>query len=140
MRDLYLPTEITICGADITDEGLRVLGDLKSLESIILSNTKVTNAGLTPISKLPSLGQIWLEPQRAAKDLSDDGLAVFVGHPKLRYVTLADRGFTDASVEHLLKMPFVSDLRLTETSITPTGIAAIKKARPNTRFLSASGQ
>ncbi len=140
LLDLHDVQEIVLCGAAVTDEGLRVIGELQNLESLAVSNTQITNAGLAFISKLPVLGQLWLEPMRGTLSLSDEGLACFEGQTKLRSLTLVDRGFTDTAIPHVLKIPLIHELRLTETAIGPAGITALKKQRPTMRLLSQTNQ
>ncbi len=140
LRDLFEVQELVLCNAPVTDDGLHVVAELKALQSLVVLGTKITNAGLESVNKLPELSQLWLEPAPGSTSLSDDGLAILAGHRTLRALTLVDRGFTDAAIPHLLKIPQVYELRLTETATTAAGIAALKKQRPQVWLLAETNQ
>ena len=64
-------TEMNLSGSDATDADLKKkLAGLKSLESLLLSGTQITDAGLKELAGLKSLSTLWLN----STQITDAGL------------------------------------------------------------------
>jgi internalin A len=136
LKDLVDVGDVIVARTAITDKGLTMIAELKSLQSLLLVETKATNAGVKLLADLPELSHLWLEDSTDGKSLNDDALATFKGHRKLFNLTLSGRGFTDASLPHVLAVPQLFELQLRGTSVTTAAIADLKRQRSAIRLTS----
>jgi hypothetical protein len=132
-------------GTGITDEGMKYLEGMTSLEDISLSE-HITDQGLAHIAGLKNLQRISLSDR-----ITDDGLHHLLGLPKLESIgplgagvtgkgldTLAplktltgirlfNAPITDDDLDKLLAFPELSYLHLAGTKITDAGLAKVAK-------------
>ena len=87
----------------ITDESLTVLGSLKCLRSIDLSDTAVTDNGVRHLADMPHL---------------DD-------------LNLANTAVTDATLHRLHGLARLNILDVTDTQVTATGVDLLQQAKPH---------
>ena len=80
---------LNLAGANVTDEGLLVIGGLPNLAKLHLENTQITDAGLAHLSALD----------------------------KLEYLNLYGTQVTDAGLEHLKSLPKLKRLYLWQTKV-----------------------
>lgn len=66
--------------------------------------------------------------------VSDANLAPFAGHPNLQRVVLRDTGVGDDVFAVLESLPALRQVSLELTHVTPGGLAAFRKARPDVRI------
>lgn len=92
----------------ITDEGMAHLSKAKSLESLILFNTKVTDKGVAHLGSLQHL----------------------------EYLSISSTHITDASVPTLSKLKSLKRLWTTGTSITSEGADRLRQALPHCEVIS----
>jgi hypothetical protein len=89
---------VSLTDARITDEGLRLLGEMPELTSLYLRNTAITDAGLVHLK----------------------------GLKRLFLINLSDTAITDKGLEHIARMPQVTMLRLDGTKVTDEGLGHLK--------------
>jgi hypothetical protein len=140
LADLHNVRDLFLERAPITDEGLKTVSQLKALYVLHVTDTQATSAGVQSLAALPELTHLWLENPAGSTLLGDDALVAFKGKPKLFQLTLGGRGFTDKSLSHVLEIPRLFHLRLTDTDTTAAAIAAAKQKRPSLRFPAETNQ
>ena len=70
--------------------------------------------------------------------LPEDGLRSFEGLP-VRSINFRGSSLTDRGLEHLARVPRLSEINVTGTSVTDHGINQLHKALPNLRIVRKSG-
>ena len=132
-------------GANITDEGLRTVGQLKRLKTLSLSGTKITDDGLHYLSGLTSLedlnidktkvtqaGLVHLKPLTALRDLrfyqtiNDEGAANLAQLKSLRKLT-SNLDVTDKGLAELVKLPHLESLSVGGDGVTDAGLEHIAR-------------
>lgn len=127
---------------DITDDGLARIGKLAELEQFFLRRIHISKQGLTVLSRMPRLKRLVLQGLQVTdddltslaqlttvealdlvsmKDVGDKTIKILEPLPRLKALTLARVGISDAGLQHL--NPRVESLNLFETQITDAGIA-----------------
>lgn len=128
-----------------TDEDLRIIGTLKSLERLFFWDAKgITDEGVSHLSGLTRLGKVHL----SFSHIGDEGLRVLADLPNIEYISVqggrfTDRGLeclkdkkqlrglwvgigptkiTDAGVRHLSGLTNLEYLELQKTGVTDTGL------------------
>jgi len=82
----------------IDDPALVLLCEVPTLENLVLQSTRVSNAGLSQLARLPALAHLRLKDNRQ---------------------------LDDECVPHLLALPCLHSLQVHETSITAIGLARL---------------
>jgi thiol-disulfide isomerase/thioredoxin len=146
---------------EFTDEAMAHLKDIKSLKSLILIQSQVTDDGLVNLKNLTNLEllALWRNDQFTDKALdhlrglnnlkilrfddaqiTDDGLkklkqfGLLTG---LEFLVLTRTQITDAGLLHLKGLAQLQELSLTGTGITDTGLSYLKEHKKlQTLFLS----
>lgn len=142
------------------DAVLEPIGGMKSLRTLELGSTKVTEAGVAHLGGLTDLERVNLSytPQ------TDDGLKHLAGMKKLKSLNLAKcqiegpglahlaamkqleelhleyNPLTEEALPHLLRLTGLRDLNLTQTKIGDDAALALKKALPKARIRDAWGE
>lgn len=99
---------LQMANADVTDETLRLLGNLKQLRELDLNNTGIT----------------------------DSGLALLAAPPSLQRLRLANTAITDAGFKaHLMDLPTLMELDLRGTQVRTDAISKWRAAKPGRRAL-----
>jgi Leucine-rich repeat (LRR) protein len=148
----------------ITDDGLKQIGRLTSLERLFLNNNDGLTSGLLEeiahlknlnrleidsvaldeadlvhlpeLSKLETLG---MSCSHSTAKLTDLGLAYVSRLPSLRSVTIQGARITDDGVNHLIQLKGLESLGLSHTEITDQGVAALANGLPNLLQLGLTG-
>lgn len=105
----------------VTDDGLKSISGMSTLEKISLGETSVTDAGLAHLSPLTKLQKIWL--QNTA--ITDAGLAHLSNLPELSFLVLYDTAITDAGLDALKSLPKLKRLGLRGTKVTDAALAKL---------------
>lgn len=101
--------EVNFRGAEVTDETMQHLLGLRRVESVLLNETAITDAGLEPIGKLTTLKNLDLR----GCSVSNEGMAHLTGLKNLKALRLSgksgattvdDEGFTHFSALTSLKV------------------------------------
>jgi len=127
--------ELTLRGSRVTDARLAVLAKLPSLESLSLDSDSMTDRGLACIEKLAHLETLWLR----GSQISDAGLVHLEHLPALKTVDLSGLPITDAGLVHLDGLTKLESVQLegfgspARTQISPAAIDRLKKKFPGLR-------
>ncbi len=105
-------------GTSIGDGDLRHLQAMRSLRSVDLARTRVTDVGLIHL-----LGCVDLEIVSLwDTTVSDDGLALLGRLPNLRHLGLGNTAVTDAGLRHLAGLRRLRLVQLTGTDVAGPGL------------------
>jgi hypothetical protein len=149
---------------NVTDEGLKKIERLTSLERLFLNNndgltssllakiSHLTNlnrleidsialdeADLIHLAKLTKLETLGLSCSNSKSKLTDRGLAFVSQVPSLQSLTIQSAKFTDVGVPDLLKLKKLRFLDLSHTEITDQGLESLAKEFPNLLRLGLTG-
>jgi hypothetical protein len=137
----------------VTDEGARHLAHLENVENVHISGSRMGDAALEALSKLPKLTRMSLQ-QNAFTDsglahladmqqlrslwigmskgkITDAGLAHLAGLEALEQLDLQQSQITDAGLEHLKGLKNLRSLYLSNARVTEVGLADLHEALPN---------
>lgn len=115
----------------ITDKGLSSLKDLRRMENLDVSGTKITDSGLKHLAGWKELSIL----DASQTPLTDKGVSELAKLTELRRLYLADTAITDAAVKDLVKLKNLGTLNVSGTKISAEGIAALRKALPDTTVI-----
>ncbi|WP_439630071.1 protein kinase domain-containing protein [Gemmata sp.] len=108
----------------ISNADLVRLSALPGVENLALGEHRLTDAGLAPL--LNWKGSLQLIALRGGT-VTDEGMAVVAGLPRVGVLDLVGMGVTDAGVERLAGMAAVYQLALNRTRITDAGLRHVAK-------------
>ena len=127
---------------------------LKRLGGLHLSGSKITDAGLVHLRKLPNLYYLTLQEVAITDDglrhleglgieelalpmtqISDRGIIHLARMPALVRLNLALTGVTDAAIPDLAKLKNLRALCLSGTSVSDAGCRKLRNALPNLKYL-----
>jgi hypothetical protein len=118
---------------NLTESGLRRLGRLGKLETLIFVDTSgrstggMTDATLTAIELMPQLTSLHLEGHH----ITDAGLANIHWPAGLTELNLSGTRITDQGLEHLKKISTLQRLVILDTQVTYEGVVELHRALPN---------
>jgi Leucine-rich repeat (LRR) protein len=142
-------TVLDLNSAPITDEGLKHITKLANLESLNLTNTKITEAGfaatlatpklrtlnltgcllspgmLETLSKLENLEELLLD----RTSITDKELVALESLGKLKLLDLSSTQISDAGFQSLAKLTSLETLRINHTSVTGQGMQFFKRKK-----------
>ena len=130
----------------MTNEGLARLAELKSIETLVLWNTPISDEGLVHLAGMPELRGLWL----GATKTSRKGLASLAGCKKLEYLEMAQISpnlqsevvanvrfldltgarITDDDLRHLHGLDRLKILDIFDTDVTSEAVAELQEALP----------
>lgn len=122
LADLYRLGKLHLVGAPVGNEGLKQVR-LQDLTSLVLYETKVTDAGLAVLAACPQLEDLRLEGTLGGKELSDAGLEHLRRLAGLKTLWLYGPGFTDRALDVLKTCPSLVAVTLCNTAVTRRAIA-----------------
>lgn len=109
------------------DDGLAKVAPFKNLETLLVWQTDVTDAGLAVVGELPKLNKLQL---KALGDVTDAGMDHVAKATMLVDLDLSESGVTDEGLAKLHGLKNLTTLNVANTAITEDGIDAIKEAIP----------
>jgi hypothetical protein len=104
----------------ISNADLIRLSALPGVENLALGEHRLTDAGLGPL--LNWKGTLQLLALRGGGAVTDEGMAVVAGLPRVGVLDLVGLGITDAGLERLAGMASVYQLALNRTRVTDAGL------------------
>jgi internalin A len=113
-------------GTRLTDLGVAKLANLKKLRSLNLSGSLVTGAVLKTLAGLPNLQQLSLWN---AEGIDDSAAAGFSALQNVTRLDLSNTRIGDETLKALATLPKLQHLYVSETAVTPGGLAAFKQQR-----------
>jgi internalin A len=114
-------------GTRITDFGLSKIAQLKKLRQLDLGGTSITVNGLKMLASLPDLRRLNLWNVAAIDDTAAPHLETLRA---LNTLDLSNTNVGDASLARLAKLTNLRRLYVSETKVTPEGLAAFRKQAP----------
>lgn len=122
IADLKNLQALAVSSTKITDAGLAHLAKLTALKSLYLNDTRIKDAGLAHLAKLTGLQRLDLDSTR----ITGAGLAHLAKLTDLYWLNLKDTQITDARLAHLAKLTGLEILTLSGTPITDAGLAHLE--------------
>ena len=116
-------------GTRITDLGVAKLVNLKKLRYLNLSGSVVTAGVLKTLAGFPNLQRLSLWN---ADGINDSGAAGFESLQSVTSLDLSNTGIGDRTLTALAKLPKLQRLYITDTAVTPAGLAAFKQQHSST--------
>jgi len=119
--------EIILESRPIVDDDLVHLSGLDTLETLNLSGTDITGAGLVHLANLTNLKILYLGGgyQKPSK-VGDEGLAHLTNLSQLEQLVLSDSQITDEGLAHLAGLTKLKSLYLFQTRITDEGLKQLE--------------
>jgi len=116
LRDLHDLRFLYLVECPVTGAAVDSIGQCKTLESLVLYETGITDADLAPLAKLDTLRRLRLEGTTGGKEFTDAALQELT-HLRLEKLVLYGKGFTLKSLEVLAEMPALKQLYLYDAAI-----------------------
>lgn len=125
LEDLYQVSEIAFAEAPVSDAVVPIIAPLK-LDVLAIERTRITDAGLEPLRKHPTLGELRL---MSTGSVTDESLSI-INSLQLERLMLAGSGFTNETLDRLAPRSSLRQLSLAETAISGERLSQLKKSRP----------
>ena len=128
---------------ELTDESLRTIARVRSLESLTVTNGTFTDDGFSQLSNLPELKVLYLMDRMAqsilvdkgrAVDISDADIAQIVRSSGLTDLRVSSRTLTNEGLSHLSLLVNLEELDLGSTNATDEGFRQLSEL-PNLKSL-----
>jgi hypothetical protein len=112
----YLPSlkELYLHRSNVTDDELKYISPLNTLELLSLDGCRITDNGLDQLSQLHEMKALYLRDT----PISDQGVCTMKSFPRLEVLDLEGTQVTDACLIHLTNLGKLKALYLSETRIT----------------------
>lgn len=121
-------TRLNLNGSPIADEHLAKLLPLKKLEHLTLTSDTITDKALGALKGLPALKELWINQSR----ITGTGFTELAPLATLKLLVIQNSPVDDAGLMNLTGLSAKGiKLRFYTTRITPAGLAAFKKQRPD---------
>ena len=111
----------------ITDDGMREIAELTNLNLLDLNFTRITDAGLKHVSQLKNLKSLHL----CGSSITDKGLKELAGLENLTYLELVETKVSDDGLKTLSELKNLKTVFLNRTNTTHQGVDELKQALPN---------
>jgi tRNA A-37 threonylcarbamoyl transferase component Bud32 len=115
-------TALDIQNKPFTDADAAALKRCSSLERVVFSGTKLTDAGLAHLADIRGLRVLWL----GYNGVTDAGLAHFKDSPALYSLGLERTAVTAAGLAHFKGCKWLTHLNLLDTATTDEGLAHLR--------------
>ncbi len=159
LKDMPKLGNITLAGPAVTDNGVRHLQGVSTMQDVNLYFTRVTDAGIAALESLPNIEYLRVQSEgsptvtrecltSAAKmkklrclvldvPLRDADIPLLVIHDNLGEIVMNCQSpeFTDAGLTALTGLKSLNSLGLNGTRATPDGVRKFKAARPTVNLL-----
>lgn len=116
--------------AQLSDEAMGPLAEMKSLKKLNLWRVNLTDQGIQPIGKLSNLESLNLDNTR----LTDAGLPAIGGLKKLTFLHLGSTSISNAGLDELKELKNLKNLIVTRTAVTQEGVDALQTSLPQTEI------
>jgi hypothetical protein len=121
---------VVFAGSNVTDDDLELLRPLNGPGNLILTDTKVSDAGLPHLIGLKRLHSLELNGTK----ITDAGLETIGTIHELVGLELERTLVTDAGLHHLEGLTNLSWLDLQNTKVTKAGMIKLQQALPNCKI------
>jgi hypothetical protein len=127
MSSPLLGVDYLVARDQATDDKVASLAAIKDqLTHLDLSRTAVTDSGLAVLKGLPRLSRLDLHATR----ITDAGLKHLAGLSHLIYLNLYDTAVTDAGLSEIAKLKGLRSVYLWNSKVTEKGVQELKKELP----------
>lgn len=133
LRGLRSLRTVWLTGTSITDGGMREFQQFPVIANLVLKNTAITDQGLANMGDIPTLQILNLPAQ-----ITDSGLGYLKCCQSLRRLDLSFTKVTDEGLARLRDLPALSELYLNDTGITDGALQHLVPLK-NLRLLFLSG-
>lgn len=135
--DLTRARRLNLCGTKVTDAGLVHLSRLPQLRELDLRYTHVTDEGLRHLEDLVTLTELHLggNAHHVGTKITDRGIQNFSGLQNLIKLSLSHTKISNASVQIIKGMKFLTHLDLGHTPVNDDGLADLAAALPDLEYL-----
>ncbi|HEY9754966.1 MAG TPA: hypothetical protein V6C97_07395 [Oculatellaceae cyanobacterium] len=113
--------------SQISDAGLKNIGELSSLTRLDVSYTSITNAGIKYLVPMDSLSELYLNDTK----LTDGVFEHLKEMPSLKTVFLSGTKITDAGLVMIEGSQNLEHLELRDTSASEAGLTRLRSKLPN---------
>lgn len=128
LRPLNSLEELTLSGnRELTDEGLKSLGDLVNLKELYLTDIPIDGSVISSWNRLTQLEELNLSYTK----LDEKHLVHLSGMKNLKLLDVTYTDFSDAGLEFVRGLKQLSVLFVMATRVTPEGAAELKKVLPD---------
>lgn len=114
-------------GRRTSDAHIARIGEVRSLETLYLRRSRITDSGLEYLRPLTNLRSLELE----GTSINDSGLRNLEGLTNLQHLSLANTHITDAGLDYLVNLHQLRVLHMHGTAVTEARIANLRKQLPN---------
>jgi internalin A len=114
-------------------ETIRTLGQFKNLQTVMMSDSRSTDAEIKMVSQLASVTDL----SAAGNPITDAALEHIARMPRLKVLSLSRTQVTDAALPALARLQSLEHLDLSNTLITNAGLVEIAKLK-NLRSLNVA--
>jgi hypothetical protein len=118
--------EVDLTVTRASDNDLKILADVPTVERLSLSHTQVTDKGLAHLRGCPRLKFLALN----SVQITDDGLTHLASLTELEALGLIGTRVTDDGVRHLMRLEKLRFLSLQDTAISDDGYRKLQAALP----------
>jgi internalin A len=129
------PVAVDLRAGWVTDSDMPMLAQMKELQRLDLSQTRISDRGLRALKTAPSIEQLNLS---FAEQITDEGAATVKGWKQLRRLNLRGTKITDSTLEFLSGVPSLDWLDIGWAQITDTGLGHLASLT-NLRHLAMGG-
>jgi|GEM_PF-4659772 len=126
--------KLTLNESRVTNESLKVIGELTDLKTLLLEKTAITAEGLESLTSLKSLEHVSL----AGCSLGDDGAAAIGRMTSLLFLDLRQSDISDAGLRSLTGLNRLQRLYLNGTNVSGEGLSEWG-SHPSLQLLNLSG-
>jgi hypothetical protein len=111
---------IDLSDSRVTDDDIPIVIQIARMNTLVLANTGVTDAGVAHLKGLAATLQVLTLDQTR---VTDAGLAHVEGLTRLQWLSFINTRVTDAGLSHLERLSELQSLMLQETGISDAGLA-----------------
>ena len=146
LKRLPALTRLDIQSTKITDAGMIGVGEMSTLQSLILCETGVTETGLKQLKRLPNLRELMVGGDGPGPRITDAGLKEIAGCSQLRGLSVAGANNTEAGIREIGTLKDLRGLSLWAVNIQDDWLADLRNlehlqsltiGQPKTKFTGA---
>lgn len=117
---------VSLVGDKVNDELVANIAKIEHLVWLNLARTKITDAGLKPLSNLTGIQKLHLEQT----GIGDAAMQHLSGLENLEYLNIYGTKVTDKGLEHLKSLKNLKKLYVWQTGVTEAGMKSLNEALP----------
>ncbi|QEG20240.1 redoxin domain-containing protein [Mariniblastus fucicola] len=126
----------------VTDEGLKHLASCEDLETLSLNGSKVTGKGINSLLMLQNFKSLSLGAYDDGSPVNMEGMTKFGNLFQLEHLNLSGSGISDEDLKQIQRLTMLKSLTLDYTNVTDAGLSALEgmKDLEKLRFYRKRGQ